>query len=441
MFYGLIDMKIKNFLPQNLLARASLIVIFPFIMFQLIILSYYYNSLWERTLHQLSRSVVQEINLASKLINEENETDTSLALIEKMVGIEVSLYSERPSSLIKDDENKGVIFKTLRQELENSFKDEIYIRNLDEINKVAVLLQVDEDFMEFIFYKKRITTSRNHIFLGWQIISSLILMIISMLFLKNQIKPIINLARAAESFGKGQDVSDFKISGAAEVRLASTEFLKMKNRIIKQIDQRSLMLAGVSHDLKTPLTRIRLQTESIKEVEIKQSLNDEVQHMNEMLNEYLEFSSTEKQSKSENINPVEAILKIRNDINFREKNIEIEVTEDNNSFVNANIFNRIIINILNNSTLYSDHIKILIETNNQLIKICIHDNGPGIPDEEKENVFKPFYRIDKSRNQNNTNSGLGLSITRSLLLRINGTIELDNSYLGGLEVRIKIENQ
>jgi two-component system osmolarity sensor histidine kinase EnvZ len=118
-----------------------------------------------------------------------------------------------------------------------------------------------------------------------------------MLFLKNQIKPITNLARAAESFGKGQNIDDFKVSGAAEVRLASKEFLKMKDRIVKQIDQRSLMLAGVSHDLKTPLTRIRLQTESIKEDEIKQSLNDEVQHMNEMLNEYLEFSSTEQQTK------------------------------------------------------------------------------------------------------------------------------------------------
>ena len=434
-------MKIKNFLPQNLLGRTILIVIFPFIMFQLIILSYYYNSLWERTLHQLSRSVVQEINLASKLVNENNKTDTNLILIEKMIGIEVIQYSEKPSSFIKNNKNKGIIFQTLRQELENSFKDEIYIKNLDELNKVSVLLEINNKFIEFTFYKKRITTSRNHIFLGWQIISSLILIIISMLFLKNQIKPITNLARAAESFGKGQDIGDFKVSGAAEVRLASTEFLKMKDRIVKQIDQRSLMLAGVSHDLKTPLTRIRLQTESIKEEEIKQSLNDEVQHMSEMLNEYLEFSSTDKQSKSENINPVEAILKIRNDINFREKNIEVEVIKDNNSFVNASLFNRIIINILNNSILYSDHIKILIETNNQFILISIHDNGPGIPDDEKENVFNPFYRIDKSRNQNNTNSGLGLSITRSLLLQINGKIELNDSYLGGLEVKIKIENQ
>ena len=434
-------MKIKNFLPQNLLGRTILIVIFPFIMFQLIILSYYYNSLWERTLHQLSRSVVQEITLVSQLINSKDYSKTEMALIEKSIGLEINLYEENPYQLNAEYKKESIIFQTLRTELSNSFKKEIYIKDLSELDKVLVVLQFDASFMEFIFYKKRINTSRNHIFLGWQIISSLILIIISMLFLKNQIKPITNLARAAESFGKGQNIDDFKVSGATEVRLASNEFLKMKDRIVKQIDQRSLMLAGVSHDLKTPLTRIRLQTESIKEDAIKQSLNDEVQHMNEMLNEYLEFSSTEQQTKGGNISPIEAILKIKNDINFKDKNIEVEVTEDTGSVVNENIFNRVIINVLNNSVLHADHIKVLIEINSQSILISIHDNGPGIPDHEKESVFKPFYRIDKSRNQNRANSGLGLSISKSLLSQINGSIALKDSFLGGLEVKIEIENK
>ena len=434
-------MKIKNFLPQNLLGRTILIVIFPFIMFQLIILSYYYNSLWERTLHQLSRSVVQEITLVSQLINSKGYSKTELALIEKSIGFEINLYEEKPYQLNEEYKKESIIFQTLRTELSNSFKKEIYIEDLIKLDKVSVVLQFDTNFMEFIFYKKRINTSRNHIFLGWQIISSLILIIISMLFLKNQIKPITNLARAAESFGKGQNIDDFKVSGATEVRLASNEFLKMKDRIVKQIDQRSLMLAGVSHDLKTPLTRIRLQTESIKEDEIKQSLNDEVQHMNEMLNEYLEFSSTEQQTKGGNISPIEAILKIKNDINFKDKNIEVEVAEDTGSVVNENIFNRVIINVLNNSVLHADHIKVLIEINSQLILVSIHDNGPGIPDHEKASVFKPFYRIDKSRNQNRTNSGLGLSISKSLLSQINGSIALKDSFLGGLEVKIEIENK
>ncbi len=434
-------MIVKSFLPQSLLGRTTLIVIFPFIMFQLIILSYYYNSLWERTLQQLSRTLSQEINLISELISNEDHLEKNLEVIEKSIGLEVNLYNKKPFLLISENKKENIVIQTFRKELENLFNDEIYINNLDELNKVKVVVKLNTKFIEVIFYKKKITTSRNHIFLGWQIISSLILIIISMLFLKNQIKPITNLAKVAESFGKGQDIEDFKISGSSEVRLASTEFLKMKDRIERQIDQRSLMIAGVSHDLKTPLTRIRLQTESIKDDEIKQSLNDEVQHMNEMLNEYLEFSSTEKKIRSGNINPIKAIIKIKNDINFKDKNIELEIIEDNESIVNANIFNRIIINILNNSILHADKIKILVEINSQLILISIHDNGPGISDDEKESVFKPFYRIDKSRNQNKANSGLGLSIAKSLLSQINGTIALKDSFLGGLEVKIEIENR
>ena len=432
-------MRIKNFLPQNLLGRTTLIVIFPFIVFQIIILSYYYNSLWERTLHQLSRTVVQEISLILNLYH--SNTELNFDTYEDQLKFEVRIYDSLPNAVSRIQLDEDIIYKTLRDELKNITLSKVYIDEISETDEFYIILPSSTKFFKFTLHKNRITTSRNHILLGWQIISSLILIIISMLFLKNQIKPIINLARAAESFGKGQNIDDFKVSGASEVRLAANEFLKMKNRILKQIDQRSLMLAGVSHDLKTPLTRMRLQTESIENEIIKKSLNDEIQHMNEMLSEYLEFSSTEQQIKTGNVNPIEAILKIKNDINFKDKHIEVEVIKDNNSLVNENIFNRILINILNNSILYADYIKILVEMNSKFILIDIHDNGPGIPDDEKENVFKPFYRIDKSRNQNKVNSGLGLSISKSLLSQINGTINLEDSYLGGLAVKIKIENQ
>ena len=432
-------MRIKNFLPQNLLGRTTLIVIFPFIVFQLIILSYYYNSLWERTLHQLSRTVVQEISLILNLYH--SNTELNFDTYEDQLKFEVRIYDTLPNAVSRIQLDEDIIYKTLRDELKNITLSKVYIDEISETDEFYIILPSSTKFFKFTLHKNRITTSRNHILLGWQIISSLILIIISMLFLKNQIKPIINLARAAESFGKGQNIDDFKVSGASEVRLAANEFLKMKNRILKQIDQRSLMLAGVSHDLKTPLTRMRLQTESIENEIIKKSLNDEIQHMNEMLSEYLEFSSTEQQIKTGNVNPIEAILKIKNDINFKDKHIEVEVIKDNNSLVNENIFNRILINILNNSILHADYIKILVEMSSKFILIDIHDNGPGIPDDEKENVFKPFYRIDKSRNQNKVNSGLGLSISKSLLSQINGTINLEDSYLGGLAVKIKIENQ
>ncbi len=434
-------MKIKNILPQNLLGRTTLIVIFPFIMFQLIILSYYYNSLWERTLLKLSRSVVMEINLIINSVEDSNNTIVNKKHYEELLGIEFNIREDLPNDFQRNQKNEDIVIKSLRKELKNSNKDIAYIKELLINEKIMIIIPLNDNFFEFIFYKKRITTSRNHIFLGWQLISSIILILISMIFLKNQIKPISNLAKAAENFGKGLDTVDFKISGASEVRLASYEFIKMKNRIVKQIEQRSMMLAGVSHDLKTPLTRIRLQTEAIENDEIKKSLNDEVHHMNEMLNEYLEFSSSGRNTNHEKVNVIKSIIKIRNDINFKDKNIEIIVVEDYPSIVNANIFNRVIINLFNNAIIFSDQIKVIIDVNNQIIKINIHDNGPGISQEEKENVFKPFYRIDKSRNQNYGNSGLGLSVTKSLLSQINGTITLKDSFLGGLDVELQIENK
>jgi two-component system osmolarity sensor histidine kinase EnvZ len=246
---------------------------------------------------------------------------------------------------------------------------------------------------------------------------------------------------AAEEFGKGNNVSNFKVSGASDVRRAAIEFLKMKNRIIKQVEQRSLMLAGVGHDLKTPLTRMRLQAETIEDDKSKEFLIDEIKHMNLMLEEYLNFSKEENIKDSIKINPIEAIIRIKNDIHFNDKNIDIEIINDAEIELNANIFNRSIINLLNNSFENAQKVKIIIETSPELTKVEIHDDGEGIPETERANVFKPFYRIDKSRNQNSTNSGLGLSTTKHLLNSINGTIELGKSnILGGLKVRIEIPN-
>tara|TARA_B110001454_G_C12720764_1_gene434588 strand:+ start:171 stop:1502 length:1332 start_codon:yes stop_codon:yes gene_type:complete len=443
-------MNIKSFLPSKLLGRTMLIVIFPILMFQLIILSYYYNSLWERTLLRLSRSVVMEINLMNEALTSNDLTVSEIQEnYAKYLNIEFKHYSQfensTPPEYINNKViNEGLVLSSLRAELSSLIKYDFYLNENKKKEIIKVAIHIPNDYIEYQFPKDRINTSRNHIFLGWQIISSLLLILIAFLFLKNQIKPITSLAKAAEKFGKGQDIDDFKISGASEVKLASSEFIKMKNRILKQIEQRSLMLAGVSHDLKTPLTRMRLQTEKIQDDKVKNSLNEEIHQMSEMLNEYLEFSSSEKIDKIgkiESINPIEALIKITNDISFKNKNIKLKILKDSQSLVNANIFNRVVINILNNAVLVAKEVKIIIESSDEIIKLNIHDDGPGINDEEKNNVFNPFYRIDRSRNQNQLNSGLGLTIAKALLLQINGTIVLKDSYLGGLEVEIEIENK
>jgi len=432
---------IKKILPTNLLGRAMLIVIFPILTFQIIMLTYYFNSLWERTLSRLARSVAAEVNMIIDQVEQKNLTEKEIKNdIGKTLGLQIDFLEEDKKTYSNQMEPFNLVFKSLNKELKYKIKYP-YIIKPDKPNKsINIFVSINSQTLRIGILEDRITTSRNHVFLGWLLISTTVLIIISFLFLRNQIRPIRKLAKAAEKFGKGQDIGDFKTSGASEVRLASTEFLKMKNRITRQIEQRSLMLAGVSHDLKTPLTRMRLQSESIKDSKIKDSLNNEIKHMHEMLTEYLDFAANQEVNSKNIVNPIEALIKIKNDLHFKDKDIELEILNDEESYVNENIFVRCVTNLLNNAVENATKIKIKAEAANNIIKINIHDNGLGISDEEKNNVFKPFYRIDKSRNQNVNNSGLGLAITKSLLNSINGKITLHDSFLGGLEVAIEIQN-
>ena len=442
-YCGLTTSMIKKYLPKSLLVRAISIVILPMIVFQLIIVTVFFDSLWERVIARMSRSVAMEIALT---VNQIKNNDISILRANRDYGsfteMNIKIISSQDLSENYADNNiKFLDFVTsgFKRELQGTLNSTHWVQSAnDDIN---VYVNIGEEMLRITFPKKRVSTARVHIFLGWVIISSAILIFISFLFLRNQIKPITQLAMAAEEFGKGNNVSNFKVSGASDVRRAAIEFLKMKNRIIKQVEQRSLMLAGVGHDLKTPLTRMRLQAEAIEDDKSKEFLIDEIKHMNLMLEEYLNFSKEENIKDSIKINPIEAIIRIKNDIHFNDKNIDIEIINDAEIELNANIFNRSIINLLNNSFENAQKVKIIIETSPELTKVEIHDDGEGIPETERANVFKPFYRIDKSRNQNSTNSGLGLSTTKHLLNSINGTIELGESkILGGLKVRIEIPN-
>ncbi len=429
---------LKSFLPKSLLGRTILIVLFPIIAFQIILLTYYYNSLWERTLNRLSRSVSMEINMIYDNFTIEQVDVTQNKKFYDYYLIDVYL-NDSPDFIEKENiKSEGPVISSFRGELSSYIDEDFFVSKSDDLIHLAI--SFEDTFVVFEFPEDRINTSRNHVFISWQVVSTIILVLIAYLFLKNQVKPIRTLARASEQFGKGQEVPNFKVSGALEVRQASLEFLKMKNRITRQIEQRSLMLAGVSHDLKTPLTRMKLINESVQDEELKKSLDEEISHMSEMLVEYLEFAAENELKSNKLINPIEALIKIKNDVHFQKHNIELEVLKDSDCLVNENIFIRVLTNILNNAILNSEKVVIKTEVSDEIVKVNIHDNGKGIPDDEKENVFKPFYRIDKSRNQNTVSSGLGLAITKSLLNSINGRIHLYDSYLGGLEVAIEIPN-
>jgi two-component system osmolarity sensor histidine kinase EnvZ len=267
----------------------------------------------------------------------------------------------------------------------------------------------------------------------------LIFIIISLIFLKNQLKPIILLSQAAQRFGRGQFDSDFKISGALEVRKASYEFERMKKRILKHISQRTAMLSGISHDLKTPLTRLKLQIELLNKNKKLNSLKEEINEMEKMINEYLDFVSNQHSQIFEKFNIFEVIKNLI-DKSFK-KNIKINSPKNLIFSGRKNLIRRCIANIINNSQKYAENILITCKKIKNSTQITIDDDGPGIEDEHKNKVFRPFYRIDKSTTIKDSNFGLGLSIVEDIVNSHGGTVKLFNNPKGkGLRVFLSFPN-
>ena len=263
---------------------------------------------------------------------------------------------------------------------------------------------------------------------------ALIIVIISLIFLKNQTKPITNLAKAAEKFGRGETIEEFKPSGAAEIRQAGYEFDKMRKRIVRHLNQRSEMLSGISHDLRTPLTRMKLQTAFIENQEIKNKLTEDINEMEKMLNEYLQFTSSSYLEKDELFNLSELLDKLIE----RYNNVSISKNIAPRIYVNArkNLIQRCINNLVDNAIKYGEKVNIELTKNNNNLFIKIEDDGPGIPEQEYENVFKPFYKMDKGRADSKSSVGLGLSIASDIIRSHGGNIKLDKSSLNGLSVKI-----
>ena len=255
-----------------------------------------------------------------------------------------------------------------------------------------------------------------------------------MIFLKNQTRPILKLAEASEKFGRGEKIDEFVPSGALEIRKAGFEFEKMRKRIIRHLRQRSEMLSGISHDLRTPLTRIKLQLALIKDKKIASELSDDVDEMEKMLNEYLQFARTGAEESTQKFNLKNLILSLINkykntDITFSGSDkIEIEGRKE--------LLKRCFNNLIENSLKYGDKLIIKIEKMRNILTVTFEDNGPGIPSSEYKNVFKPFYKIDKSRSDNKSSVGLGLSISSDIVKSHGGKIDLSKSRLGGLGVTV-----
>ncbi len=435
MFYGL-NKFIKDILPKRLFYRALLIVAVPVIVFQLIITFVFFDSLWIKTNQGMTRALVNEIKTFIEVYNNDNYDKNEITNL-------FSVYQDLNIEFVKDDAFDyryderwfSPIDRTLRRELKSRFGAEGYWFNTTNYKELIDLrIKYQNGYFKFLIPKDRLTSSSARIFGLWITVPAFIMVIISLIFLKNQTRPITALAKAAEKFGKGEEIEEFKPSGAAEIRQAGLEFDRMRKRIQRHLNQRSEMLSGISHDLRTPLTRMKLQTAFIKDKGLSGKLVEDINEMEKMLNEYLQFTSSTFLEKDELFDLSELMNQIIKKYNNR--NITYNVSERIYFNGRKNLVNRCINNLIDNALKYGKNINIELSKKNTNIFIKIEDDGPGIPENEYDNVFKPFYKIDKGRGETKSSVGLGLSIASDIIRSHGGNIKLEKSKLNGLEVRI-----
>ena len=437
MFYGLNNF-IKKILPKRLFYRSLLIVTAPIILLQIIITIVFFDSLWIKANKGMTRSLVGEIETLLDVYKNPDVgvKQTIINLYNQNFDFAITLKENELLPKKKTERWYSPMDRSLRRELKSAFRSSYWFDTTSYKELVELRIKYQDGFIQIFFPKHKISPSSTRIFALWITLPGLILIMIAIVFLKNQTRPIVNLAKAAEKFGKGEFIKEFRPSGAKEIRQAAYEFDKMRKRITIHLNQRSEMLSGISHDLRTPLTRLKLQLALLKQQDLAKKMSDDIEEMEKMLNEYLEFARYQKNEETETIN-VNNIIK---DVikKYENKQINISVEEGLEISIRPNSIKRCLINLIDNGLSYGKKVEIFAKkTLNRLI-IFVDDDGSGIPEKEYQNVIKPFYRIDKSRGQNKSGVGLGLSIANDIISSHGGNIALDKSPLGGLRVKISL---
>ncbi len=435
MFYGL-NKFIKDLLPKRLFYRALLIVAVPVIVIQLIITIVFFDSLWIKTNQGMTRALVNEIKTFIEVYKNDNYDKNEITnLFSVYQDLNIEFIQDETFDYRYDERWFSPIDRTLRRELKSRFGlGEYWFNTTNYKELIDVRIRHQNGYFKFLVPKDRLTSSSARIFGLWITVPAFIMIIISLIFLKNQTRPITALAKAAEKFGKGEEIEEFKPSGASEIRQAGLEFDRMRKRILRHLNQRSEMLSGISHDLRTPLTRMKLQTAFIKDKGISNKLVEDINEMEKMLNEYLQFTSSTFLEKDEIFNLSELLNQIIQ--KYNNQNISKNIVEMVHFNGRKNLINRCINNLIDNALKYGKNVKVELSKKNTNIFIKIEDDGPGIPEKEYDNVFKPFYKIDKGRGETKSSVGLGLSIASDIIRSHGGNIKLEKSKLNGLEVRI-----
>ena len=435
MFFGLNNF-LKKILPKRLFYRALLIVATPILILQLVITIVFFDSLWIKTNKGMTRALINEVSTFVKVYdNDEVDKKELINLFSLFLDLNIEFFENEKFENKYNERWFSPIDRTLRRELKSNFDLGKYWFDTTGYKELIDLrIQYQDGYFKFLIPKDRVTSSSARIFALWITVPAFIMVIISLIFLKNQTRPIINLARAAERFGKGDEIEEFKPSGALEIRQAGYEFDKMRKRILRHLNQRNEMLSGISHDLRTPLTRMKLQIAFIKDKDLAKKLTEDINEMEKMLNEYLQFTSSsyiEKDEMFDLSDLLENIIK-----KYENENISKDLIPRVYYNGRKNLISRCLNNIIDNALKYGNRVDIKLNKKNTNLSIIIDDDGPGISAKEHENVFKPFYKIDKGRADSKSSVGLGLSISSDIIRSHGGNITLEKSKTSGLSVKI-----
>ena len=428
----------NRFFPKNLLGRFILIILLPLLLLQVVAFMVFFENHWHLISRRLANDIAGEIETISLIVDTYPGSIDSglLARIGKNMSLQVEFLKNKELDLSQKAEKPDGIVKQVQKSLlaiKYPFKIE---ENLDE-DHIFVYLQLKTGVLKVRVLQKRFFSTSTYVFLVWMIGASILLFWIAFLFMKNQVRAVTRLARAAENFGTGRPVEKFKPEGATEVKQAGLAFLNMQNRISRYLYERTSMLSGVSHDLKTPLTRMKLQL-SMTQVEGAEDLLNDIEEMERMLEGYLSFARGEGKEAPRQMEVTGLIEGVVEKLRKNGHKIDLHIEQKQEMTIRPNDFMRAITNILTNAHRYAHHAYVNVGVKDNFLDVTIDDDGKGIPDAQKEEVFKAFYRMDESRNTKTGGVGLGLTITRDIILAHGGDIILEDSPQKGLRVHIKL---
>jgi len=435
---------LKRFMPRRLFGRSLLIIVIPMILLQAVVVSVFFDRHYRIVTAIMTRGVANDIGYMVMLENRHAQgplRDSERQLAAEIFGYEAQfLPGERIARSIS--EPVTVLDRQLAFIFSNSFAEAVGFDTERDPEHVDLRVQIRDGVLRLIIPRNRVTVANADMFLAWMIGSSLVLILIAVLFLRNQVKPIEELAFAAESFGKGRAIPDFKPRGATEVRRAASAFLLMRERIDRHVQQRTEMLAGVSHDLRTPLTRMKLQLAMMEKTPDTDSMLADVADMEHMVNAYLAFARGEE---GEPPSPEDVASLVEESISdalrargTTTKTVTTALNRDIVVPIKRNALKRCVVNLIDNALKYGTHVEVSLTRSTSHVRISVDDDGPGIPEARREEAFRPFQRLDESRNLQMGGVGLGLAIARDVARAHGGDVTLEESPLGGLRASVRL---